>query len=95
MARYRDLSADWKKHLKTFADELGDDVEVVFYSDDGTDGPDVWEDGPHLAVDLDPKLIARNDDANPVWPVDFEGWASAREIGWEGILRLLSEGLRE
>lgn len=56
-------------NLRELIDQLDDADKVVFYQDDGTDTPDEWEDGPHLAIainDGQPWLWLHNVDGRDV-----------------------------
>lgn len=92
---YRDLDPEYQRGLEPWAAELGEDMRIAYYDHDGKDTPDQWADGPHLALQLAGFLTARNNGKPLAWPVDYEGWANPRDIGWYGVLDLLNAGKRE
>jgi len=87
--RYADLNVEMRQGLKPWADVLGDDMIVVFYDHDGLDTPDIWADGPHLAIQIADFLMVQNNGRPLAWPVDYEGWDNPRQIGWQGVLERL------
>jgi hypothetical protein len=87
------IQEPWRSWLGSWRDELDPDLPVVFYADDGTDSPDEWADGPHLAVCTDHEVDGER--RGLVWPVDVEGWADAKAIGWAGVLQLITKGERQ
>lgn len=91
---YRDMSPEWREHLKPWADEFGPDLPVQQYEHDGKPDPNVWIPGPHLAVTEDPALLGGKQGQCIAWPVDYDGWANPRDIDWSGVLELLKAGKR-
>lgn len=82
------LSEENRTLFHAWIEELGPDVLIQFYKDDGLDnGIEEWAEGPHLAVLLE-------GDASFAWPVGFDGWADPRETSWEAVKELQSAGLR-
>jgi hypothetical protein len=90
----RDLAPVWRTWLGAWCDRFDEELPVVFYADDGTDAPDEWADGPHLAIACDWRDVP---DSGPgprapralVWPVGVEGWEDLKTIGWSGVAERL------
>lgn len=80
-----ELTPEWREHLSEWVAVVGPDLPIQFYKHDGTDSPDVWADGPHLAVSVDV-----HPGRTTVWPVDVDGWANPRDIGWQGVIALIA-----
>ncbi|WP_116042300.1 hypothetical protein [Amycolatopsis palatopharyngis] len=80
-----ELPDAWKQWLGAWYSQFDPSTPVVFYKDDGTDSPDEWADGSHIAISLTLGLV---------WPVRIKGWADVTVIGWDGIAKLLAEGRR-
>ncbi len=90
-----DLSPEWQEALASWTEEFTMRMPVVFYEYDGN--PDTKEEFlpyPHLAIRQDAEDTIPNADTALVWPVDIEGWADIREIGFAGVLPLLKAGKR-
>jgi len=85
----RDLDPVWRAWLGEWADRFDPGLPVVFYADDGTDSPDVWADGPHLAISCDWRDDPASEPRSLVWPVGVEGWTDLKDIGWAGVAERL------
>lgn len=85
----RDLDPVWRAWLGEWADRFDDDLPVAFYADDGTEAPDEWAEGSHLAVTCDWQDTANSGPRALVWPVGVEGWADLKAIGWPGVAERL------
>ena len=81
----RDLDPSWRAWLGRWADQFDPDLPVVFYDDDGTDAPDEWFEGPHLAVTCDWKDTPDSGPRSLVWPVGVPGWEDPKVTGWSGV----------
>jgi len=95
------LSEKWKSWLGEWAEDFDSGLRVVHYETDGEDVfPEIFEEGPHLAIREDasetiPEVEGLiGPDKALTWPVDVEGWADIRKLGWIGIARLLQAGKR-
>jgi hypothetical protein len=95
------LPEKWRSWLGEWAEDFDPNLPVVHYETDGEDVfPEVFEDGPHLAIREDAFETvpgtgeALGPDKALVWPVDVEGWADIRKLGWRGVLPLLKAGKR-
>lgn len=87
-----EIGEPWRSWLGAWRDELDPGLPVVFYQDDGTDSPDAWADGPHVAVCVDAEIDGVKRGA--VWPVRVDGWADPTAIGWAGVFDLIRQGRR-
>lgn len=88
------IAEPWKSWLGEWRDNLDHDLPVIFYEDDGLDAPDEFEPGPHLAIRSDSTETIPGAEHALIWPVDVEGWADIRKLGWRGVLPLLDAGKR-
>jgi len=87
------LDPEWRAWLGEWCGQFEADLPVVFYADDGTDTPDAWAEGPHLAVTCDWRDTSDSDPRTLVWPVEVPDWDDPRAIGWAGVAERLSRSV--
>lgn len=88
------LSEEWRTALASWIEGFGESFPVIFYESDGTDSPDEFEPGKHLAVRVDAQTTIAGATETLMWPVDVEGWENIREVEFKGVLPLLKAGKR-
>jgi hypothetical protein len=88
------ITEPWRSWLGDWLDDFDPEFPIIFYETDGLDTSEEFDAFPHLAIRDDaPKTISGAECAL-IWPVDVEGWADIRTLGWQGVLLLLKAGKR-